>query len=298
MPSKSEMEKNPILDNKRYIFAYFPGYSLMHQLNPLSKLVFLIFLTILTLLIRSLIFMACIFLCILILALLSKISMKNLIRKLRFIVMVMLVSVILNIFFNAIPEEQQIILFYLFGLEFLPIRRLAVYFALRAFFLVLILYSSTIIYTNTTDMKDFVYSLMRLGIPYRYCYAFMVGIRYIPLIEQEAKTISLAQKARGFGYEKVKGIKKAYNLIFERLIATLVSILRKGHTTSISMENRCFGIYKERTNLIEIRFKARDIGFILISSFIFVCILLYLFQLFPLPQFPSLYSLFKPYFPK
>jgi hypothetical protein len=55
----------------------------------------------------------------------------------------------------------------------------------------------------------------------------MVGIRYIPSIEDEAKTIALAQRARGLGLEKISSIKKAYNLIFERLVTTLVSILRK-----------------------------------------------------------------------
>jgi len=236
--------------------------------------------------------MAIISLFIIFLALLSGISLKNLYRKLRFIFSILIVSVILNIFFNAIPSEEEIILFYLFDLEFLPIRRLAVYYAFRAFFIILTLFTSSIIYSNTTYMRDFVYSLMRLKIPYRFCYAFMVGIRYIPLIEQEARTISLAQRARGFGYEKVNTIKKAYKLIFERLITTLISILRKGYITSISMENRCFGLYKDRTNLIKIRFKVKDILFIITCVFIFTLILLYLFQFLPLPQFHSLYHIY------
>ena len=206
--------------------------------------------------------------------------------------MILIVSVLLNIFFNAIPSEDEVILFYLFGQEFLPIRRLAVYFALKAFFMVLILFTSSIIYTYTVDMRDFVYSLMKLKIPYRYCYALMVGIRYIPLIEQEAKTISLAQRARGFGYERVNTIRKAYNLVFERLIATLITILRKAYVTSISMENRCFGIYKDRTNLIKISFKLKDIIFIIFWFFVFSLVILYLLQLLPIPQFPSLYSIY------
>jgi len=286
-------KKNNYLDNKKYLFAYFPGNSLFHKLNPLSKFLFLVFLTIITLLINSILFFASIFLIVFLLALLCGISLKNLFRKLKFIFTILIISVILNIFFNAIPNEQEIVLFYLFNLEFLPIRKLAVYFALKAFFMVLILYTSTIIYTNTTNMKDFVYSIMRLKIPYRYCYALMVGIRYIPIIEKEVKTVSLAQKARGFGLEKANTVKKVYNLIFERLIATLVSILRKANNTAISMENRCFGIYKTRTNLTKINFKALDILFIFLCVITFVGLLLYLFHLTPLPQFPSLYYLYS-----
>lgn len=120
----------------------------------------------------------------------------------------------------------------------------------------------------------------------------MVGIRYIPLIEQEAKTIALAQRARGFGLEKANSIKKVYRLIFERLVATLISILRKGHITSISMENRCFGIHKKRTNLKIIKFRLIDGLFIFFCIFIFSFFILYLLQSLPIPPLPSLYHLF------
>jgi energy-coupling factor transport system permease protein len=120
----------------------------------------------------------------------------------------------------------------------------------------------------------------------------MVGIRYIPSIEQEAKTIALAQRARGFGLEKANSVKKAYRLIFERLIATLISILRKGHITSISMENRCFGIYKKRTNLKIINFKFIDWIFILFSLIGFCSILFYTLGFLSIPQLPSLYHLY------
>jgi len=264
----------------------------MHELNPISKMIFLILLTISTFLIRSLIFLSLILFVELVIALLSSISLKILLRKLRFVVFLLIFSVVLNIFFNAIPTQNEAVLFYLFGIPFLPIRRLALYYAIKAFLIVLTLYISAIIYTYTTSMKDFVYSLMRLRIPYKYCYAFMVGIRFIPSIQQEARTIALAQKARGFGLEKATSVRKAYNLIFERLISTLVSILRKGNTTSISMENRCFGLYKTRTNLIKINFRKKDLIFLICCIFLFIILVLYILQVLPIPQFPSLYGIY------
>ncbi len=288
--------KNKILDNKLYTFAYIPGNSFMHKLNPISKIFFLIILTFSTFLIKSLIFLTLIFLSLIILALMSNISLKNLILKLKFIFFILIFSILLNIFFNAIPDQNDEVLFYLFNLPFLKIRRLAVYFALKAFFIILILYTSTIIFTYTTKMKDFVYSLMRLKIPYRYCFAFMVAVRNIPLIQQDARTIALAQKARGFDSEKVNTIKKVYFLIFERLIATIVSTLRRTNTTSISMENRCFGIYKKRTNLIKINFRRLDVFFLIIFSCLFLLLILYILEIIPIPHFPSLYSFFLRYF--
>lgn len=283
-------KKNKDLDHKKLTFAYVPGTTLMHRLNPISKLVFLILLTVTIFFIKSLILLAIIAILIILLALLSGISFWNLIRKMRFLIPIFLISILLNIFFNA-TSADDIVLFYLFGLPFLPIRRLAVYYAFRAFLFVMILYTSALIYTYTTSPKDFVYSLMRLRIQYRYCFAFIAGMNYIPRIEEEAKTIALAQKARGFGLKKANTVKKAYKLVTERMVSTLVSILRKGHTTSISMENRCFGVYKERTNLIEVKYKKKDFAFIIICCLIFTLILLYIFGLIPLPPIPSLYEL-------
>ncbi len=284
--------KNKVLDHKFYTFAYLPGNSFMHKLNPLSKIFLLILLTISIFMIKSLILLAIIFMMIILLTLISKISLKDLLRKLKFIFIILIISLVLNIFFNAIPSNQETVLFYLFNISFLPIRRLALYYALKASIIVLILYTSTIMYANTTSPKDFLYSLVRLKIPYRYCFSLMVGIRYIPLIEQEAKTIALAQRARGFGLERANSVKKAYRLIFERLVATLISILRKGHITSISMENRCFGIHKQRTNMKIIKFKSIDGLFIFFCVLGFSFFLLFLFQLLPIPPVPSLYKLF------
>ncbi len=284
--------KNKALDHKKYLFAYVPGNSLIHKLNPISKIIFLVLLTIITFMVKSLILLTIIFIAILGLVLVSKISFKNLFRKLKFIIILLCFSVILNIFFNAIPSGNETVIFYLFNLSFLPIRRLAVYYALKASLIILILFTSTIIYSNTTSPKDFLYSLIRLKVPYRYCFSLMVGIRYIPLIEQEAKTIALAQRARGFGLEKANSVKKAYKLIFERLVATLISILRKGHITSISMENRCFGIHKKRTNLKIIKFRLIDGVFIFFCIFAFSFFILYLLQSLPIPPLPSLYHLF------
>jgi len=122
--------KNKILDRKQLLFAYVPGNSIFHKLNPISKLIFLLYLTVITLIVNSILFMIILFSFIFILALLSKISVIILFRKLKFIFSILIVSVVLNIFFNAIPSEEEIILFYLFNLEFLPIRKLAVYYAL------------------------------------------------------------------------------------------------------------------------------------------------------------------------
>ena len=91
------MTKNKQLDRKRYMFAYVPGNSIFHKLNPISKLIFLILLTTIVLVVNSILFLAIIFLIVFSLAILSGIKLKLLFRKLRYIFMILIVSVLLNI---------------------------------------------------------------------------------------------------------------------------------------------------------------------------------------------------------
>ena len=290
---KPKTRRKPFnLDTTKDLFSYVPQDSFLHKLNPISKIILLIFFTVFVFTIQSLLFLLIVLLCTFLLAISTKMTIKSLYHKIKWVIILVFFSIFLNIFFNAIPNEQVQVLFQLFNLPFLPIRRLAVYYALRNALWILILFLSSIIFTHTTSMKDFAHSLIKIGVPYKYSFAFMVGIRYIPLIQQEARTISLAQRARGFGNEKVNTVKKAYNFIKERVIAILVSILRKGDITSISMENRCFGLYKKRTTIVEIKFKNKDLLFITLIASLFAYYVLGLFRVVPFVQFPSLYSIF------
>ena len=144
-----------------YIFNFRPGISFFHKLHPVSKIIFTVLFTYIVLIQSSLLVLAGLFIFITILSLRIGLTVKSLLTRLRWIIMIVVLTVIINILFNAIDGDPQI-LFYLIPKEpiedsLLPIRRLAVYYAFRIAAWMLILSNCGVILLHTTAPKDMVY---------------------------------------------------------------------------------------------------------------------------------------------
>ena len=121
----------------------------------------------------------------------------------------------------------------------------------------------------------------------------MIGLRYIPLIEQESNTIEIAQQLRGAYIRKGISLRQIYNHLIERITTLLISIIRKAKTTASTIEARGFGIFKKRTNLHHVKWRLIDTFCLIV--FLLFCIFTILIQERILNWFfyiPSLYSLF------
>jgi len=268
----------------------------INKLNPVMKLTFLIILTFFLFYQKSILFLAIVYILLLIMVKSAKLSVRSLLRQIRWLIMLSLIYIPLNTLFDANISQTDEILFYFFS-ENLPIRRLALYYSLRTGLLIIIFISTSIIFTKTTSPKDLVYSLIQIGIPYRYAFSFMIGLRYIPLIEQESNTIEIAQQLRGAYIRKGISIRKIYNHLIERITTLLISIIRKAKTTASTIEARGFGIFKKRTNLYRVKWSIIDTLGLMI--FIIFCVLTVLIQEGVIDwifQLPSLYSIYLRFF--
>ena len=271
----------------------FKESNWLYKINPIIKLIILIVLSLFLFYQRSIIFLAICYGVVLIIAKLGDISSKRLLRQIRWIIMITVVYIPLNTLFDASNLASDQVLFYFFT-ERLPVRRMALYYSLRTGFLIIIFVSTAVVFTRTTSPKDLVYSLIEVGIPYRYAFAFMIGLRYIPLIEQESNTIEIAQTLRGSGIKKGNSITKIYKHILQRITTLLISIIRKAKTTASTIEARGFGLQKTRTNIYFVGWSWQD--WLALISFITIIILniLLLNGVFGTNiQFPSLYSIYQ-----
>ncbi|QEE16629.1 ATP-binding cassette domain-containing protein [Promethearchaeum syntrophicum] len=266
------------------------------KLNPVMKLTFLIIFTFLLFYQDSIIFLVIIYLLLLVIAKSANLSVSSILRQIRWLIMLTLIYIPLNTLFDANITQTDEVLFYFFS-DNLPVRRLALYYSLRTGFLIIIFISTSIMFTKTTSPKDLVYSLIQIGIPYRYAFSFMIGLRYIPLIEQESNTIEIAQQLRGAYIRKGISIRKIYNHLIERITTLLISIIRKAKTTASTIEARGFGFFKRRTNLYQVKWSLIDTFGLVI--FVFLCILIVLIQegiIVWVFYLPSLYSIFLGFF--
>ena len=98
----------------------------------------------------------------------------------------------------------------------------------------------------TTDPVALVYSLMRAGIPYRYGFMVILVMRLGSVYEQELKTISNAQKMRGLRVDE-SGVKGMVRCVRCTVWPLLVSALSRVDSLVVSMEGRAFGFKKTRT---------------------------------------------------
>ncbi len=265
----------------------------LFKLNPISKLFFLISLTIFLFCQKSIIFLSLCYFFILLIAKQGGIPPKQLLLQVRLVLILTLIYIPLNTLFDANNLASDQILFYLFT-DNLPVRRLALYYSLRTGFLIVIFMSTVMIFLNTTSPKDLVYALIEIGIPYRYAFSFMIGLRYIPLIEQESNTIEIAQTLRGSHIKKGNSFKKIFYHILHRISTLLISIIRKAKTTASTIESRGFGLNRKRTNVHHVGWSSYDgvTLFILLSIILLNILLLTNVFRFNL-HFPSLFTIFQ-----
>jgi energy-coupling factor transport system permease protein len=129
-----------------------------------------------------------------------------------------------------------------------------VYVAGRFLSVVLLSY----LFVLTTEPNDLAYALMRAGVPYRYGFALITALRLVPTFEQEGQIVYNAQLARGVQYD-IRSPRRFVALGRQFFLPLLISALGKVDALAVSMEGRCFGKYRQRTFLREVRMTWLDL---------------------------------------
>lgn len=114
------------------------------------------------------------------------------------------------------------------------------------------------IFLWTTKPKDFVIALIKLGLPYRYGFAIMVALRFLPLMQDEVRKVREAHLVRKF--RPTPGIRGLYRRLTRYLMPLLTNALRKSETAAMAMESRAFGLYRQRTYTNEFRWSASGLA--------------------------------------
>ncbi len=127
-------------------------------------------------------------------------------------------------------------------------------FSLRMVFRFLGIVFSGILFSKN-DPNEFAYSLMKLGVPYRYGFTLVLTFRLVPLFDFESNIIRRAQRARGI---ELEGVKNILNFARYTFFPLLYSTLERVDSFTQSLEGRCFGLYKKRTFYREINFDKKD----------------------------------------
>ena len=239
------------------IGQYYPADSVLHRLDPRVKLIgtfaFLFSLFAGKGIISYII--ATIFLGSMIK--LSKVPFKMIIKGLKAIIIILLITVSFNLFLT----QGEVI----FQLGFFKVTKegisVAVFMGLRLIYLVM---GASIMTLTTTpnDLTDGLESVLgplkKIKIPVHEIAMMMsIALRFIPILMEETDRIMKAQKARGADFESGNLIEKAKAMV-PLLVPLFISAFRRANDLAMAMEARCYRGGEGRTKMKPLRYEAAD----------------------------------------
>ncbi|MGW8440105.1 energy-coupling factor transporter transmembrane component T family protein [Paenibacillus sp. S33] len=224
------------------LFQYNGGSSPLHRLGPLSKLIWVGCFSLLSMAWDSTLREAALLAVLIAVAGLgARLPLARQLRAMSFLIGLGIPYFILSIL--AIREGHTVaawgpIAITAEGLD------IAGALTLRIF----VLFLASYIYLSTTDPRDFVQALnLRLRVPYRFAFGISVALTFLPLLEEEGRTIMAARRVRG--QEPPRGWSNRLSWWSGYAAAVLVNAVRRVQQTALAMEGKGFGAYAERTYL-------------------------------------------------
>ena len=243
--------------NNITIGQYYPGNSVVHRLDPRTKIILVILYIVMLFsasqevgLIPGILFFVLAYL-------VSGVPLGKVIKSLKAIIPIILFTAVLNLFFVG---DDVIWQFYFIkitgeGIEF------SIFMVVRI--IALIAGTSLLTYTTTpialTDgLESLLSPLKKVRFPVHDLAMMMtIALRFIPTLVEETDKIMSAQKARGADLESGGLIKRAKALV-PILIPLFISAFRRAEELALAMESRCYNGGEGRTRLKELHFKLRD----------------------------------------
>ena len=241
------------------IGQYLPGDSLLHRLDPRSKINGVLFFMISLFVINNMVGYWLMVICSIALILLSRIPLKYFLKGLKPLILLILLTVVLQ----ALLTPGEII----WQWKFLHVTREGLIQALFMGTRLVILVSITSLLTLTTTpivLTDGIEKMLNpfkpIGVPaHELAMMMTIALRFIPTLIEETEKIMKAQAARGADFESGNLIKRI-NALIPILVPLFLSAIQRAEDLALAMEARGYHGGEGRTRLKELRLSGKDYG--------------------------------------
>lgn len=236
---------------------YFPADSVIHRLDPRVKILSLIAFIALVFCAFNYVALAFTAVFVLTIVLLSKVPLKMYLKSLKVIIIIVVITSLLNLFYGTGEPIWQ---WGIIKVTWSGIHN-AIFVCVRV--ICLILLSSALTFTTSpTDLTD---ALERLMKPLKVFHikvheiAMMmtIALRFVPTLLEETDKIMAAQKARGADMES-GNIATRIRALVPVLIPLFVSAFRRAYELAVAMECRCYQGGDGRTRMKQLHLGRRD----------------------------------------
>ncbi|KAF0091067.1 MAG: cobalt/nickel transport system permease protein [Fusobacteria bacterium] len=253
------------------IGQYIYKDSFVHKLDPRTKILISMFFMFGIFLINNITEYVYVLLLTAMTIYMSQIPLMKIIKGLKPILPLMILTVIMNAFFTSGTT--------LFSWAFIRITREGLYLAgfmgIRIFFLIIftsLLTLTTSPITLTNGIEGLLTPLKKFKVPaHEIAMMMSIALRFIPTLIDETDKIMKAQKARGADFESGNIIKKTKSLV-PILIPLFISAFTRADELAMAMEARGYRGDEGRTKFKELKYRLAD----KVILFLFAVLLVFL----------------------
>ena len=255
---------------------FVAGDSVIHKLDPRTKIGMMILYIAMTFLVKQIWFMAIPFVYLVAELILSGISLRYIVSALKPIRFLLILMFLLNLFFT---KGEHVWL----DLGFWQLTGEAV---LQSCFLsirIILLVAGASMLTLTTSPIALTDGIERLLTPlkifrfpaHELAMMMTIALRFVPTLMDESEKIRNAQMSRGADFESGNIFKRVKSMI-PILIPLFVSSFRKADELATAMESRCYHGGDGRTRMHKLKFGLADLIAILITILFLASLILIL----------------------
>ncbi len=236
---------------------YYPADSVIHKLDPRVKLAGTIVFIISLFAFRSAAAYVAATVALGLVIRASKVPLKFMMKGLKSIIMLLLITVIFNLFLIKGTPVLRIwkLTVTKEGIE------TAVFMAIRLIYLIMGSSVMTLTTTpnNLTDgMEKALSPLNKIHVPVHEIAMMMsIALRFIPILLEETDKIMKAQQARGADFESGGLVQKAKNMV-PLLVPLFISAFRRANDLAMAMEARGYHGGSGRTKMKPLVYSGRD----------------------------------------
>lgn len=238
---------------------FVPGNSLLHKLDPRTKLFGLLCLLVSIFFPIEYIQYAFLMLVTIVLLLISKTSIKSIFKSLKTMWFMMIFLLIINIF---VVKEGEI----LFTLWSVSIYKQAIISTVSVILRLFMMISLTTILTTTTSPLELTSAIEYYFSPlkiikfpaHEIAMTISIALRFIPTLLEETEKIMKAQASRGVDIEN-GSLKEKINGVVSLIIPLFVSSFQRSEELANAMEARGYNPSGKRTRYRQMKFHLRDL---------------------------------------
>ena len=242
---------------------YFPGDSVVHRLDPRTKLILVVLYIIALFNTKGWVSNGLILVLTLVCMRIADIRLSNIFKGLKPMLFIIILTALLNLFYTGGTPIREGWIITWEGLD------RAVKMILR----ITLLITGTFLLTYTTSpmaltdgLELLLNPLKKLKVPVHALTLMMsMALRFIPTLIEETDKIMSAQRARGADFETGNLIQRAKALL-PILVPLFVSAFRRADELAVAMESRCYHGGEGRTRMKQLHYTGIDAAALVLGA--------------------------------